>query len=51
MRTLFNSVLMAFVVLLGLWAGSTFMGAKQKVYQAPSNYTEKIDGLDGLKVQ
>jgi hypothetical protein len=51
MRRLTNALLLVLVVILGLWIGSRFFKGKQAVYYAPEDYTEKVEGLDGIKVR
>ena len=51
MRRLINIILLVSVVVLGIWVGSRLFEGKQKVYYAPEDYTEKVEGLDGIRVR
>jgi len=47
-----TSIVLAVVVIaVGLWVGARWQRFNQKVYSAPEQYTEQIEGLDGLPVR
>ena len=51
MRRFRISIILVIVIVIGILIGSRFLGSEQKVYHAPMDYTETVEGLNGLKVR
>jgi len=51
MRRFVRFILVLLVVSIGLWIGSQLLDNNQKTYTAPPDYTETIEGFDGISVR